>query len=128
MTQAVDEVVALERGFWTNADDRHYFEENLADGSITVIEPVGFIDKVGALRMISDRPWTRVEMTDLTIREVTPDCVILAYHGSGLREGDDRPYRGSVASTYIRRDGRWRLALTAHQPWKPQTDQGPTGE
>jgi len=26
---------------------------------------------------------------------------------------------GSIASTYVRRDGRWQLALSAHQPWKP---------
>jgi hypothetical protein len=45
--------------------------------------------------------------------------VILAYHGQGQREGQEKPFQGSIASTYVLCDGRWQLALTAHQPWKP---------
>jgi hypothetical protein len=75
--------------------------------------------KQQGLQMIADKPWKNVEMTDVQMREPIPDCVILAYHGQGSHEGDDERYRGSIASTYIKRDGRWQLTLTAHQPWKP---------
>ncbi|MBA2253836.1 MAG: nuclear transport factor 2 family protein [Chloroflexi bacterium] len=119
MSKVTDEILALEKGFWTEADDPGFFEEHLADDAITVIEPMGFIQKHQAMAMPAEKPWQDVEMTDVTVRQLTPDCVIVAYHGQGRHEGDEAPYRGSIASTYVRRDGRWQLVLTAHQPWKP---------
>lgn len=120
MSEATDEVLDLEKRFWTEADDRHFFETHLADNAITVIEPMGFITKQQAVQMPAEKPWIDVEMTDVHIEEQTPDCVTLAYHGQGHHEGDEKPYQGSVASVYLRRDGQWQLALSAHQPWKPE--------
>jgi hypothetical protein len=86
---------------------------------ISVIEPMGFIEKQQAVKMAADKPWKDVQMQDVVLHQVTPDCVIVAYHGQGRRDGDEAPHRSSIASTYVKRDGRWQLALTAHQPWKP---------
>ena len=119
MSEIADEILAIEKGFWTRVDDPRFFEENLADEGISVIEPMGFIGKRQAVQMTADKPYQNVEMTDVVLHQVTPDCVILAYHGQGARDGDEGPHRSSIASTYVRQDGRWRLALTAHQPWKP---------
>ena len=68
--------------------------------------------------------YKNAELRDLIVRQVTPDCIILAYHGSGQDDGDEKPYHGSIASTYVKRDGRWRMALSAHQPWKPKDASG----
>ena len=122
MTTTAHEILALETGFWTHANDPRYFEENLAEEAITVIEPMGFIDKDHAVHATAKKPWTHVQMADVELRELTADCVILAYHGKGSMEGVTDPYRGSIASTYVRRDGRWQLALTAHQPWVPDAE------
>lgn len=116
------DILAIERGFWTHADDPRYFEDHYADDGMTVLEPMGVIGKETAVGMTADSPWTDVEMTDVEIREITPDLVVLAYHGVGRRDDDEAPYRGSIASSYVRRDGRWQLVLTAHQPWKPAGD------
>jgi uncharacterized protein DUF4440 len=124
MSQTTDEILALERRFWTEADNPRFFEENLASEAISVIEPMGFIEKEQAVSMAADKPWTEVEMKDVHVLQMAPDCVILAYHGRGSREGDEKPFLGSIASTYVRRDGRWQLALTAHQPWKPDGEAG----
>ena len=120
MSQVTDEILALEKGFWTRADDPSFFQDHMADGAISVIEPMGFLEKRQAVEMAADKPWKDVEMLDVHVQEVTPDCVILAYHGQGSRDGDEKPYQGSIASTYVKRDGRWQLALSAHQPWKPK--------
>ncbi len=119
MSDAKDEVLAVERGFWTQADDAAYFEANMADGGLSVIEPMGFVEKQQVIAMPSDHAWGDVEMLDVQVRQVTPDCVILAYHGRARRTGDGQPYAGSIASAYVRQDGRWRLAISAHQPWTP---------
>lgn len=124
MSKTTDEIIALEKQFWTKADDPGFFEEHLAEEGISVIEPMGFIDKRQAVAMPADKPWQNVEMTDVQIHELTTDCVALAYHGQGRHQGDEEPYRASIASTYVRRDGHWLLALTAHQPWKPNGESG----
>ena len=120
MSTIIDEVVALEKGFWIEANNPNYFEKHMADGGLSVIEPMGFIEKPQAVQWPADEPWDDVEMLDLQVREMTPDCVIVAYHGRGRRAADKKPYQGSIASTYVRRDGRWQLALSSHQPWTPK--------
>ena len=124
MSKNTDEVIALEKRFWTEAHDPGFFDKHLADEAISVIEPMGFIDKQQAVAMPADKPWQEVEMTDVHVHELTTDCIVLAYHGQGRHEGDNEPYRASIASTYVRRDGAWQLALTAHQPWKPNEKSG----
>ena len=120
MGEIADEILAIEKGFWTQVDDPRFFEENLADEGISVIEPMGFIEKRQAVQMTADKPYQNVEMKDVVLHQVTPDCVILAYHGQGTTGGDEAPHRSSIASTYVKKNGRWQLALTAHQPWKPE--------
>lgn len=118
MTTATDEVIALERRLWTEANDPAAMDKIVLDEAISVIEPMGFITKQQAMAMPAENAWTDVQMTDIVAYQVTDDCVTLAYHGQGMQEGRDEPYRGSIASVYVKRDGRWQLALTAHQPWK----------
>ena len=120
MSDVTDEVLAIEKGFWTEADDPQYFSEHIAEGGLTVIEPMGFVEKQQAVAMTADRPWDQVEMLDVQVRQITPDCVIVAYHGRGSQGGDRKPYMGSIAAAYVRQDGQWRLAISAHQPWTPQ--------
>ena len=120
MSATTDEVLAIERGFWTQATDPGYYQTNIADRALSVIEPLGFIEKEQAVSWPAEEPWTDIEMLDVQAREMTPDCVIVAYHGRGRRAGADKPYEGSIASTYVRLDGRWQLVLTAHQPWVPK--------
>ncbi len=120
MNDATDDVLAIEKGLWTEADAPQYFGEHLAEGALTVIEPMGFVEKQQAMAMTADRPWDQVEMLDVQVRHITPHCVIVAYHGRGRRGGDEKPYAGSIASAYVRQDGHWRMAISAHQPWTPK--------
>jgi hypothetical protein len=120
MSDATDQIVEIEKGFWTQADDSGYFQEHMAEGGLSVMEPMGFIEKKQAMEMTAEKPWKTVTMDDLQVRQVTPECVILTYHGTGHRDGDAKPYQGSIASTYVRDGGRWLLALTSHQPWIPK--------
>ena len=80
---------------------------------------MGSVEKRQAVAMAADQPWVDVEMRDIQVRHIAADCVIVAYHGRGRREGDEKPYTGSIASACVQRDGHWRLAISAHQPWVP---------
>ncbi|MGH2513186.1 MAG: hypothetical protein ACRDGQ_10905 [Candidatus Limnocylindrales bacterium] len=45
MSDTTDQVIAIEKGFWTHADDPGYFEGNMVDGGLSVIEPMGFLER-----------------------------------------------------------------------------------
>ncbi len=120
MSKVTDEILDIEMGFWTKATDPRYFEQHMADQALSVIEPMGFVEKAQVVQMPSEQAWSDVEMLDVQVRQVTPDCVILAYHGRGRRPDQASPYQGSIASTYVRIDGAWKLALSSHQPWTPK--------
>lgn len=125
MSSDTGEVVALERQFWSNANDPAFFERTMAEGGIAVIEPLGFIEKPEAVRYAAGGK-SRADVTfkDLIVREVASGVVVLAYHGEGRAAGEEKPYRGSICSVYVKRDGRWQSVLTAHQPWTPTQSPG----
>ncbi len=120
MSTATDEVLALERRLWGEANSPDFFRRAIADGGLSVIEPMGAIPKEMAVQAAGQgERWVDLDMRDLVANEVTPDCVVLAYHARAKRESDGTPYRGSIASTYVRIDGQWQVAMTCHQPWNP---------
>ena len=115
----------LEKDFWEKADDPNFYKESFADDGLTIMEPMGYIEKRQAVEMSSKgKAFTNVKMEDVHFRELTPDCVALAYRGEGMRQGDKEPYRGNICSVYVKRDDRWQLALADHQPWKPEKGKG----
>lgn len=118
MSKGTDEVIALEKQLWDRANDPAAYDHVVADDAISVIEPLGFVDKRTAMAMApKGRPFRDLVMHDLIVRPLTADCIAIAYHAEA-RQDDGKPYRGSICSVYLRREGRWQLALTAHQPWK----------
>lgn len=122
MSKATEEVIAIEKGFWIHSNDPQYFAEHLGDDGVTVIEPMGFIAKPMAVESAKQgEPFTDVELTDVIVREIAPDVVMLVYHGHGERDGG-KPYQGSICSVYVKRAGRWQAVLSAHQPWKPKPE------
>ena len=121
MSKDTEAVLAIEKGFWTQASNRQFFEENLADNGLSVMEPMGAIEKKDALQKTAPTPWAQPEMSDVVVKQLTPDLIVLAYHAASRRPSDGQPYQGSIASAYAKIDGRWQLALTAHQPWRPKT-------
>lgn len=114
-------VLSLEEKFWTHANDTSFFEQALAADGLTIFEPVGFIEKKEAVAMAKQgQPFEALQMTDLHIRQLTKDCVMVAYHGQANPRGSSKPYQGTICSIYVKRDGRWQLAVGVHQPWKPK--------
>ncbi len=117
------EVVEAERHFWDHSSEPGYFDEVMTENALSVIEPMGFIDKESAVRMSHEAaPWRDVRMEDVHTIRLTEDCVALAYHGSARREGDQEEYNVSISSVYVRKHGKWKLALTNHQPWRPRKE------
>jgi len=121
MATKKEKVIALEKDFWEKSDSPEFFKEAFADEGLTIMEPYGFIEKDAAVEMSGQsKPFKKVKMHDVEVRELTPDCIAIAYHGEGQREGEKEPYRASISSVYVHRKDKWQLALTTHQPWSPE--------
>jgi hypothetical protein len=117
MTYNAEEVLAIEKRFWEEGTPE-LFEEHFAHDGIAIFEPMPIIDKATSIEMAKTaRPFTNVQMEDVHIQDLTPDCITISYHGQGEREGEEDIYRGRLSSVYVLRDGKWQMALTVHQPW-----------
>lgn len=116
-----DTVLEIERGFWEKGNDPEYFKENSLKEGFSVIESMGFVDQPSAVKMAKDaKPWKNVKMQDIHAVDLNDDCIAIGYHGEGSQEGMDQPYRTTVSSLYVRRDGKWKLAVTSHQGWSDE--------
>lgn len=116
---AEEEVVQLERRFWDEAANPAFVEEVFAEEGITIFEPAQVIEKADvAERLANAEPWAHVKLEEVTARQLTPDCVVVAYQGTARKKGGKKDYRRSICSTYIRRGGRWQLGATVHSEVK----------
>ncbi len=106
-----EELAKIERGFWVHGNDPDYYRNNMVDSGLAVLEP-GVMSRSQAIDMTSiSKPWADVEMSDLRVMTLCADCVALIYTADGHRPDNQEAYRARVVSTYLRRDGRWQLAL-----------------
>jgi hypothetical protein len=83
-----------------------FCQEAFADDGITVFEPAGFIEHAD----VSSGKAVQARLRD--------PCV----SPQGSQEGDEKPFHGSICTAFIERDGRWQLALTADQAWRPDPE------
>lgn len=122
MTSIDEQIMKLEKGFWDRANEPEFYEEAMTDDAIAVIEPMGFVDKKSAAKMAetSGHAWKEVKMEDLHTIRLAEDCAALAYHCEA-KDSEGKPYRVAISSVYVKRGGAWKLALTNHQPWKPDS-------
>jgi hypothetical protein len=118
MTTTREDVLKMEKRFWTESGEPGFFQSAMKDDAITVIEPMGFITKDQAIKMTEPgSSWSGLEMEDVKFVDLTPDCVALAYHAKAKNDKTGQPYRGSINSVYVRQGGEWKLGMTSHQPW-----------
>jgi len=124
MASVKEQILEIEKGFWEQANDPEFYSEHIADNALTVMDSMGVIEKQQAVEMSAKaKPFQNVEMKDMVLKQIGPDCVALTYHGQGKPEGSSEPYLGSITSVYLRQDGHWKLAVTTHQPWDPKAEE-----
>lgn len=66
--------------------------------------------------MESAPPWIEYEMQDpQVVVALTSDSGIVVYRVVAQRE-EGKPYRATISSTFVRRDGTWQLAFHQQTP------------
>jgi hypothetical protein len=107
------ELIELEKQGWQalcTPGGADYYREHLADDALMAF-PFGVLDRQQSLdAMETARPWARFEMTEPRVIELGPDSGVVVYGVTAQRAGDE-PFTAVISSTFVRRDGDWKLAF-----------------
>jgi uncharacterized protein (TIGR02246 family) len=112
------QLVELEKEYWQAVKDKDADTAlRLTDDFciVTGAQGVGHMDKQKLAGMMKGAPYTlnAFELQDIEVRLLSDDVAILAYKVREELTVEDKPVKleASDASTWVRRDGRWRCAL-----------------
>jgi hypothetical protein len=110
-----DEVLAIERGFWTGGAD--FYRQNLDDVCITVFtEMAGAFKRDEIAGMITDTDrWRDLNLDVKGFLEPAPGFAILTYAVKATRKSNDS-YAAAVTSGYVMRNGAWKMVLHQQTP------------
>jgi hypothetical protein len=109
MTVAIDELLALERTFWTG--DRRFFEENTDSECLVAFSAgmAGVMDnKDLAATVQGGNRWTMLDLDLKGTLQPSQDVFLLTYEAKATR-GDGSAYHALVSTGYVRRANGWRM-------------------
>jgi hypothetical protein len=115
-----DDPVELERAGWqalsAGGDVATSFYGEVLAGRVLFLLPGGMVvdDRSKVIESMSGTPWDRFDLTDERVVELGRDAAVVAYRATAWRGGQE--YVALIASTYVREDGRWRLAVHQQTP------------
>jgi hypothetical protein len=113
---ARDEVLKLEERFWLQGGgDPDFWRTHFAEDGVVAL-PFGLLDKEQTVAAMEQaQPWATVRMDDLRVVPISDTVVLVAYRATGTRtDADD--YVAVVGSTYVRREGGWKLLFHQQSP------------
>lgn len=115
------ELVELEEQGWralsSTGQAATGFYERVLDHTVLMVLPGGVMldNRSAILRSMSGQPWSRFALDDVRILHITPDVGVVAYGVVAQREGSP-PYSALVSSSYVRREGGWKLTFHQQTP------------
>jgi hypothetical protein len=116
--QLVDDLFAIEQGFWLEGED--YFREHLDDHCLLAFPQMPEMhgarprEEVAATAQAPGR-WRDLRVSSRQLVRPVPEVAIISYRADVLR-ADGEPYAAFVSSAYVRREGGWKLAFHQHSP------------
>ena len=119
MTTA-NELIELERAGWdalsTSGEAATKYYDDVLSDEVLVIMPGGMLidDRQQVVDSMGGAAWSCYQLQDERVLELDPDSAIVSYRGTATRDGQD--YEALFNSTYVRRDGDWKLALHQQTP------------
>ena len=111
-------LIDVEREGWealSSGRGAAYYREHLTDDALMAFS-FGVMTRDAAIEaMESAPPWESYEMKDARVVELTEDSGVVVYAVEARRAGQE-PYSAVVSSTFVRRDGEWKLAFHQQTP------------
>ncbi len=111
-------LIEAERDGWsalTTPAGGAYYREHLADDALMAFA-FGVLDREQAIEaMQSAPPWAEFEMRDPRVVALTEDSGVVVYSVVAHRSSEPS-YSAVISSTFVRRDGGWKLAFHQQTP------------
>jgi hypothetical protein len=113
----LEHLTEQERRFWEAGPDADHYREHLAEVAVMVFPaPFGILNRKAAIdAAAAGLPWERFELHEPAAFELAEGVGALVYRVSATRI-DGSSYVAYVSSTYVHRDGAWKLAVHQQTP------------
>ena len=113
----------LERRGWDSLCDgtgSTFYDDLMTDDGVMVLADGSVMDKDTVVASLEHAPpWQSYDIDDPRVVDAGDGAAAVVYVGTGYRDGDQPAFVGVMSSFYVRRDGRWRLALYQQTPTSP---------
>jgi hypothetical protein len=113
-----DELLALEDEGWralSSESGAGFYERHLAEDA-AMIFPFGVMDRSATIEAIAGAPpWQSYAIQDARVITLDENSAVVVYRATAQRAGQPE-YRALMSSTYVRRNGDWKLALHQQTP------------
>jgi predicted enzyme related to lactoylglutathione lyase len=112
--ELASELLAIERQMWKN--DAELYAANLTEDAMLVFAETGVISPETALAAIRQenreyRRWAEVTFDDVRAVPLTPETAVLNYRATARWEHEQSSEVALCSTVYVRRAGRWKIAL-----------------
>ncbi len=113
-----DDLLRLETEGWealSHGRGRAHYAALLTDDAVMLLPQVGLLSHDKALDGMDAQPWSWFQIRNPQTIELTDDSAMLHYRVQARRDFQPE-YQALIASTYVRRDGTWKLAVHQQTP------------
>ena len=114
-----DTLLELERRGWDALCDGSgaaFYGETMTEDGLMVLADGSVMDRGAVVAALGQAPpGAGYEIRDVRLVEIGSDGACLVYVGSARRD-DGSGFVATMSSVYVRRNGRWRLALYQQTP------------
>ncbi len=105
------DLLAIEEMFWTDGPEA--YDAHADDTCLVVFAGMAAVmTRVAIAKTAEQGRWRDVKLTPTGFVQLAPTVAVVAYDCEATRK-DGAPHKARVSSTYVLRDGDWKLA--AHQ-------------
>ena len=110
-----EELVEIDRGFWLK--DEAYFRAHIDDHCVLIFAQMQGVYPRNEVAASAHDPkrWRDLKISGAFVHQPTDDVAVLGYEARVTR-GDGQAYRAWIGSTYVKRDGAWKLTAHQHTP------------
>lgn len=112
----MQDILTLEKLGWkalsaTKKDGVAFYRDMLTSDAVMIF-PGGILllGRDSILDAIDAQPWASFEITDANERILSDTVRLLVYKVTAQRS-EANPYHATISSTYVLKDGAWKLAL-----------------
>jgi hypothetical protein len=112
----LDDVLDVERSFWTSSGDQDFYRSHVADEGLFVLS-MGVMDKAAVIEAMGPaEPWDSFEIQEPSLVSISDGVVGLVYQAGGQRTAQSDEYRARILSVYRETDRDWELILHQQTP------------